>query len=53
MSYSEDKLQKEYQKILESLLQEPHNKFCADCGASRPSWASAKLGVFICMKCAG
>lgn len=50
---SEDKQQKEYQKILDALLQEPCNKFCADCGASRPTWASAKIGVFICMKCAG
>lgn len=49
----EDKKQKEYQAVLEQLLKEQPNKKCADCGAAAPRWASASLGVFICMRCAG
>ncbi|KAL5977118.1 ADP-ribosylation factor GTPase-activating protein agd12 [Asimina triloba] len=27
------------------------NRICADCGAPDPKWASANIGVFICLKC--
>jgi stromal membrane-associated protein len=49
----EDKEQLEFQKILENLLKEPENKKCADCGTAAPRWASAKLGLFLCIKCSG
>lgn len=53
MSNAEEKKQKEYKKILEALLKQPENKTCADCGTAAPRWASATLGVFLCMPCAG
>jgi len=31
----------------------PGNDFCADCGASDPTWASINLGVVVCLACAG
>jgi len=27
------------------------NRICADCGAPDPKWASATIGVFLCLKC--
>ncbi|PNX75673.1 ADP-ribosylation factor GTPase-activating protein agd12-like [Trifolium pratense] len=27
------------------------NRLCADCGARDPKWASANIGVFVCLKC--
>ncbi|XP_057544791.1 ADP-ribosylation factor GTPase-activating protein AGD12-like [Amaranthus tricolor] len=38
---------------LKDLLQQKDNRTCADCGASDPKWASANIGVFICLKCCG
>ncbi|KAJ9140872.1 hypothetical protein P3X46_031464 [Hevea brasiliensis] len=38
---------------LKELLQQSDNRFCADCGAPDPKWASANIGVFICLKCCG
>eukprot|EP00252_Welwitschia_mirabilis_P023894 TRINITY_DN6882_c0_g1_i3.p1 TRINITY_DN6882_c0_g1~~TRINITY_DN6882_c0_g1_i3.p1 ORF type:complete len:354 (-),score=78.78 TRINITY_DN6882_c0_g1_i3:188-1171(-) len=38
---------------LQGLLSQPDNEVCADCGASKPKWASANIGVFICIKCSG
>lgn len=29
------------------------NRFCADCGAPQPDWASINLCVVICKRCAG
>ncbi|KAI4372076.1 hypothetical protein MLD38_010358 [Melastoma candidum] len=29
------------------------NRICADCSAPDPKWASANIGVFICLKCCG
>ncbi|XP_038982561.1 ADP-ribosylation factor GTPase-activating protein AGD12-like isoform X1 [Phoenix dactylifera] len=36
---------------LKELLHIRDNRFCADCGAPDPKWASANIGVFICLKC--
>jgi len=40
----------------EQLLQlanQQDNCSCADCGEPKPQWASASIGVFICIGCAG
>ncbi|XP_058507432.1 stromal membrane-associated protein 1-like isoform X2 [Solea solea] len=47
------KLNEQHQAILSKLLREQDNKFCADCEAKGPRWASWNLGVFICIRCAG
>ncbi|XP_032383383.1 stromal membrane-associated protein 1 isoform X3 [Etheostoma spectabile] len=47
------KLNEQHQAILSKLLREEHNKFCADCEAKGPRWASWNLGVFMCIRCAG
>lgn len=41
------------QKYLLVLLNQPENRNCADCLAKGPRWASANLGVFVCIKCSG
>ncbi|KAG6756332.1 hypothetical protein POTOM_039759 [Populus tomentosa] len=38
---------------IKDLLLQSDNRFCADCGAPDPKWASANIGVFICLKCCG
>ncbi|XP_010537911.1 PREDICTED: probable ADP-ribosylation factor GTPase-activating protein AGD13 isoform X2 [Tarenaya hassleriana] len=38
---------------IRDLLSQPDNRVCADCGAPDPKWASANIGVFICLKCCG
>lgn len=38
---------------LRDLLLQKDNRTCADCGARDPKWASANIGVFICLKCCG
>ncbi|XAR59361.1 hypothetical protein NMG60_11015177 [Bertholletia excelsa] len=38
---------------LNDLLLQSDNHVCADCGAPDPKWASANIGVFICLKCSG
>ncbi|XP_074269674.1 ADP-ribosylation factor GTPase-activating protein AGD12-like [Silene latifolia] len=38
---------------LKDLLRQQDNRGCADCGAPDPKWASANIGVFICLKCCG
>ncbi|XP_044280755.1 stromal membrane-associated protein 2 isoform X1 [Varanus komodoensis] len=42
-----------YQAVLANLLLEEENKYCADCLAKGPRWASWNIGVFICIRCAG
>ncbi|MCP9265628.1 hypothetical protein DINM_020968 [Dirofilaria immitis] len=41
------------QAIVIDLLREEENKYCADCEAKQPRWASWNLGVFLCIRCAG
>ncbi|KAI4306327.1 hypothetical protein L6164_029614 [Bauhinia variegata] len=38
---------------IRDLLLQSDNRFCADCNAPDPKWASANIGVFICLKCCG
>ncbi|KAJ3281200.1 hypothetical protein HK104_000144, partial [Borealophlyctis nickersoniae] len=40
-------------KALQEVLALPGNDTCADCGARGPRWASANLGVFLCIRCGG
>uniref|UniRef100_A0A8B9R7J0 Small ArfGAP 1 n=1 Tax=Astyanax mexicanus TaxID=7994 RepID=A0A8B9R7J0_ASTMX len=47
------KLNEQHQAILSKMLREEDNKYCADCEAKGPRWASWNLGVFICIRCAG
>ncbi|KAE8624487.1 hypothetical protein XENTR_v10005956 [Xenopus tropicalis] len=42
-----------YQAVLSELLLREENKFCADCLAKGPRWASWNIGVFVCIRCAG
>ncbi|XP_038057452.1 stromal membrane-associated protein 1-like isoform X2 [Patiria miniata] len=46
-------VQDKYQMILSKLLREEDNKYCADCDAKGPRWASWNLGIFLCIRCAG
>ncbi|XP_037829675.1 stromal membrane-associated protein 1 isoform X2 [Kryptolebias marmoratus] len=47
------KQNEQHQAILSQLLREQDNKYCADCEAKGPRWASWNLGVFMCIRCAG
>ncbi|XP_020875594.1 ADP-ribosylation factor GTPase-activating protein AGD12 isoform X2 [Arabidopsis lyrata subsp. lyrata] len=50
MSYSKSGSGK---RRIRDLLTQSDNRVCADCGAPDPKWASANIGVFICLKCCG
>lgn len=41
------------QALIEALLKNEDNKYCVDCDAKGPRWASWNLGVFLCIRCAG
>lgn len=43
----------DYQSRLNSILNKPGNKTCADCNGRNPRWASISLGVFVCIRCCG
>lgn len=49
----EGKASKGTLRRLKKLQSQADNQFCADCGAHNPKWASANIGVFICIKCSG
>lgn len=40
-------------KEVEAIKQKPGNDRCADCDAPSPSWASANLGILVCIECSG
>ncbi|KAF8681520.1 ArfGap protein [Rhizoctonia solani] len=40
-------------KELLELIKTGENKFCVDCGAPNPQWASLGVASFICLSCAG
>ncbi|XP_067944117.1 stromal membrane-associated protein 1-like [Watersipora subatra] len=42
-----------HQAILSKLLKDDDNKYCVDCDAKGPRWASWNIGVFLCIRCAG
>lgn len=46
-------LQDRHQMILTQLLKDEDNKYCVDCDAKGPRWASWNLGIFLCIRCAG
>lgn len=55
MSYNQSALGRPSsgKRRLKDLLVLRENRVCADCNAPDPKWASANIGVFICLKCCG
>ncbi|CAL1536628.1 unnamed protein product [Lymnaea stagnalis] len=39
--------------VLEKVYDNMSNRFCADCSAEDPHWASINLGIVMCKNCAG
>ncbi|XP_030372979.1 stromal membrane-associated protein 1 [Scaptodrosophila lebanonensis] len=46
-------MQEKCQSLLTQMLRDEDNKYCVDCDAKGPRWASFNLGVFLCIRCAG
>ncbi|KAJ6647854.1 Stromal membrane-associated protein 1 [Pseudolycoriella hygida] len=46
-------IQEKCQALLTQMLRDEDNKYCVDCDAKGPRWASWNLGVFLCIRCAG
>ena len=53
MSKQQQDEQTKLRKRLETLLKQPDNQICSDCKKRGPRWASANLGVFMCIECSG
>lgn len=45
--------QAKLKKRIEAIVKLPENSTCADCGKRGPRWASANLGIFMCIECSG
>lgn len=46
-------IQNRLQELLKRMLQDEDNKYCVDCDAKGPRWASWNIGIFVCIRCAG
>ncbi|KAK0179252.1 hypothetical protein PV327_008058 [Microctonus hyperodae] len=46
-------IQDKCQDLLTQMLRDEDNKYCVDCDAKGPRWASWNLGIFLCIRCAG
>ncbi|XP_012253664.2 stromal membrane-associated protein 1 isoform X2 [Athalia rosae] len=46
-------IQEKCQTLLTQMLRDEDNKYCVDCDAKGPRWASWNLGIFLCIRCAG
>ncbi|XP_026750555.2 stromal membrane-associated protein 1 [Galleria mellonella] len=46
-------IQDRCQNILMQMLKDEDNKYCVDCDAKGPRWASWNIGIFLCIRCAG
>lgn len=46
-------VRKKCQSLVEDLLRDEDNKYCVECDAKGPRWASWNIGVFLCIRCAG
>lgn len=46
-------IQERCQRLLNEMLKDDDNKYCVDCDAKGPRWASWNLGIFLCIRCAG
>lgn len=53
MAVKQKIVQEKCQQILTELLKDEDNKYCVDCDAKGPRWASWNLGIFLCIRCAG
>ncbi|XP_026680997.1 stromal membrane-associated protein 1 [Diaphorina citri] len=46
-------IQDKCQNLLMQMLKDDDNKYCVDCDAKGPRWASWNIGIFLCIRCAG
>lgn len=46
-------IQDKCQNLLVQMLKDDDNKYCVDCDAKGPRWASWNIGIFLCIRCAG
>lgn len=49
----ETKRNQAHDAILTEMLNDEANKYCAECGAKGPRWASWNIGIFCCIRCSG